>query len=411
MAIPTAPGFDSSLPFLADGYRFLSRTADALGTDAFRTRIALRPIVVVRGVEAARFFYEGGRFDRARALPPTVVHLLQDRGSVQTLEGESHERRKTGFVDLLVGSSEERLARLAFEEFSERLRGLRGSGPIAMHDELPRILTAVALRWAGVPEHRRDDEQRADELWQMVRQAGSFGAGTWRALLLRRRSERWARELIADVRDGREAAVEGTPLAAVARWTGDDDQPLPAAVAAVELLNLLRPIVAVAHFVEFALLALHLEPAYKAAFHDGEFTDIDGFVHEVRRRTPFFPAVAGRATGDLDWHGDGIDRDSWVMLDIYGTNHDPSAWPRPQSFDPKRYERGEGDARNIVAQGAGDPVADHRCPGEPATEALIGTAIRAFSHMRWSAVGPQPPKVRYRSLPAEVVGGLQVRVF
>ncbi len=36
-AFPTRPGFDSTLAFLREGYGFVGRTCDTLGSDAFRT--------------------------------------------------------------------------------------------------------------------------------------------------------------------------------------------------------------------------------------------------------------------------------------------------------------------------------------------------------------------------------------
>lgn len=404
--IPRRPGIDSGIPFLKDGYRFISRTADSLSTDAFRTTILGRPVVCLRGGEAARFFYEGGRFDRSGALPPTVVHLLQDKGSVQTLEGESHSRRKSGFLQLLTGGPEIRLASIAREEFAERALVWRGEESVTFADELPELMTGVAMRWAGIPRDRWDLEARSAELWAMVQQAGSFGPANWAALAGRRRTERWASALIEDARAGRVRAIPQTAFAAIADWTGDDGRPLPVEVAAVELINLLRPIVAVAVFIEFAFLALSRMPKLRTAFRHEDHSELDGFVNEIRRRTPFFPAIAGRATSDLDWRGETIPQGRWVMFDIFGTNHDPRLWPDPLRIDPTRYREGRGDAHHIVAQGAGAYDVDHRCPGEPATQGLVAAAIRGLSGTRWSAVGGQDLRVRYSRLPATIRSGL-----
>ncbi|BDI21840.1 cytochrome P450 [Herbiconiux sp. L3-i23] len=400
---------DSTLQFLGDGYRFVSKNADRLGVDAFRTRIALRPVLCLRGGEAARFFYEGGRFDRAHAMPPTVVHLLQDRGSVQTLEDGAHAKRKTGFVELLEGSAEARLSGIAQSAFSEALLEWRGAGLIRLRDVLPDLFAGIAMRFAGIPKHRMQREERGPELWAMVENAGSFGVGTVSALARRRRTEKWARELIDDVRAGREAAVEGTPLAAVSEWREADGELLDSRTAAVELLNLLRPTVAVALFAEFAALALIRTPHLLDAFRSGNLALLDGFVHEVRRRTPFFPVIAGRARTDLDWRGDTVPQGTWTMLDLYGTNHDARLWPSPMSFDPTRYSRGAGDARHIVAQGAGDYTADHRCPGEPATEALLQVFVTLLSRVPWSAALDQDLAVRFDRMPAEIRSGVVLR--
>jgi len=41
------------------------------------------------GEEASRMFFQPDRFTRRGAIPPTTLMLLQDRGSVQTMESAS----------------------------------------------------------------------------------------------------------------------------------------------------------------------------------------------------------------------------------------------------------------------------------------------------------------------------------
>ncbi|MDF2096949.1 hypothetical protein [Aquibaculum arenosum] len=79
--VPRLEGFDHTLPFLREGYDFISRRCDRLQSDRFLTRLMLRPVLCTRGAEAAEMVYEGGRFTRQGALPPTTLRLLQDKGS------------------------------------------------------------------------------------------------------------------------------------------------------------------------------------------------------------------------------------------------------------------------------------------------------------------------------------------
>ncbi|UNX55791.1 cytochrome P450 [Georgenia sp. TF02-10] len=407
--IPTLRTPDSSLDLVRNGYRFVSRHADRLGVDSFRTRLLLRPVLCIRGGAAARFFYEGGRFDRTGSMPVSVVHLLQDLGSVQTLEGEAHRHRKQGFVDVLIGEAAlQGFAEQAREEIERAVDGWRGRGPVTMHEELPPVLTRLAMRWAGVPAAFADLDVRGPELWDMVEQAGTFGPLNWIARARRLRTERWARELIAGVRAGTVPVADDVPLRRVADWTTPQGTPLPLDIAAVELLNLLRPIVAVALFIEFALLAMVREPVDRQALAADPSATQD-FVTEVRRYAPFFPVIAGRTQHELSWEGEVLPERSWVLLDLYGTNHDPRLWPEPDRFDPGRYARGDGDARTIVAQGFGDYVTDHRCPGEPATVRIMAEATRVLAAAAWEPVPGQDLRVRFASLPAHVRSGLVLR--
>src|SRR5690625_5484245 len=116
---------------------------------------------------------------------------------------------------------------------------------------------------------------RTDELAAMVEYAGSVGPANWIAQLRRRRTEAWAAELI---RRARTEKREGTPLAALAHWNGIDGEPLDDEVLAVELLNILRPIVAVDQFIVFSKLGVHLYPSLLERIRGGGVSDLDHFV-------------------------------------------------------------------------------------------------------------------------------------
>ncbi|BDZ46315.1 cytochrome P450 [Naasia aerilata] len=406
--IPTLSTPDSSLAFVADGYGYISRTCDRLGSDAFRTRILGMPVTMMRGGDAARVFYEGGRFNRHLSMPPSVSHLLQDLGSVQTLEDDSHRHRKAGFLELLFDGGDARLGELFEEELGAAVERWRGGPPVVLHDELGPLLARAVFRWAGIPTLAPAEfRARAGELSAMVERAGSFGPLNWLARARRHRTERWAAGLVVAIRDGRVVPRAGSPLDAIARWTGDDGLPLSEDVAAVELLNLLRPTVAVVRFVEFAALALASRPAARSRLAAGDEEALAGFANEVRRRTPFFPVIAGRVRRPFRWSDHDFAPGDWVMLDIYGTNHDARLWAQPQRFRPERYAT--EDARHIVAQGSGDYLDDHRCPGEPATNQLIAAALRVLARTPWRLEPGQDLGVTYSRMPAKVRSGLRIR--
>src|SRR5699024_1154959 len=124
--------------------------------------------------------------------------------------------------------------------------------------------------------------------------------------------------------------------------------------AAVELLNILRPIVAVARFITFAALALHEHPAARDALQGGSKKARHQFAQEVRRFYPFFPFVGGRVLEPFQWRGHHFNHGDWFLLDLYGTNHDPRLWDEPQVFDPERFAAGGVNEYNFIPQGGGD---------------------------------------------------------
>lgn len=105
---PRLKGFDHTLAFLREGYQFISRRCEGLASDRFSARLMLKPVICMRGEAAAEMFYDGDRFTRRRgAMPPTVLRLLQDKGSVQQLDDEAHRDRKSMFVNLLMSDEAE----------------------------------------------------------------------------------------------------------------------------------------------------------------------------------------------------------------------------------------------------------------------------------------------------------------
>src|SRR5690625_5967163 len=92
---------DVTIPFFLDVYRFGTKRFEQFGAAAYKTRLAGLPMVFLRGADAAGMFYDGGHFTRQGTMPPTVVHLLQDLGSDQSMDGAAHNHRKALFVQLL----------------------------------------------------------------------------------------------------------------------------------------------------------------------------------------------------------------------------------------------------------------------------------------------------------------------
>jgi fatty-acid peroxygenase len=150
-------------------------------------------------------------------------------------------------------------------------------------------------------------------------------------------------------------------------------------LAAVEVINVIRPTVAVAWYVCFAAHALHAHPEWRqklAGERDagGHGEQIDCFMQEVRRFYPFTPYLGAKARIAFDWQGHRFEPGTLVLLDVHGTNHDARLWDEPDQFRPQRFERGHDDAYAFIPQGGG-PRTGHRCPGEWITMHSVALAL------------------------------------
>lgn len=373
---------DSTLGLLRDGYRFIGKRCRRLQSDAFATRLMLQPAVCMLGAEAAEAFYAVDRFTRQGAMPAPTLRLLQDFGSVATLDGAAHRQRKQMFLSLMTPEAIARLVALLAREWEARLARWESQDVVVLDEETRDILCRAVCAWSGIPLTDEEARWRTHELGAMIDGAGTVGPRNWWGWLLRERSERWAREVIRAVRRGGRKAPAGSAVQVIASQPDHEGIMLEPGLAAVELLNVLRPTVAVSRYVTFVALALHEYPEWRERVsHDDEARR--WFVQEVRRYYPFFPFVAGCVREPFTWRGHRFARGRRVLLDLYGTNHDARIWHDPDVFRPERFRDRDGSAYDFIPQGGGGYDDGHRCPGEWITIALMNEAARLLTTMRY----------------------------
>lgn len=407
MAAPAIPhaGFDHTLAFLKDGYTFISRRCEALGSDVFTTRLLLKPVTCMRGADAAALFYGGGRFTRTGgAMPPTVLRLLQDKGSVQQLDGAAHRRRKGLFVDLIMNAgAEAAVVGLFREEWRRALADWSARPSIVLLDEAYLVLTRTICRWMGVPLDETSDHTMADDLSAMVENTAHFGPSVLAALWRRRGTERKLVGLVEKVRAGRGEIATDTPLAAIAMYRDEDGALLDPEVAAVEILNIVRPTAAIARYVMFVAMALEAHPEWKTTLAGGERAMYEAFCEEVRRLYPFFPVIGGKVRIPFEWEerGAAFAKGDWVLLDLYGTNRDARTFPDPEAFAPQRDLSWRRQGFEFVPQGGGTASTTHRCPGEQFTVGVMSEAARLLVEETDYRVPEQDLSLDLATIPAK----------
>jgi fatty-acid peroxygenase len=373
----------------------------------------LREAICTKGPEAAEMFYgTPDRFTRVGAMPVTVLKLLQDVGSVQTLQGQAHRHRKRMFMSALAPAlaprSVESLADLFAAEWRACLPEWERSGTVIVFDEARSIITRAVCAWAGVPLEAGEDQRRAFELSEMIESTGSFGPRNWRAQMLRARSERWARGKIAAIRAGSLDVPEHSAAAIIADHRDLDGKLLDVKVAAVELLNVLRPTVAVARFIVFAAVQLEQHPMARERIRGGDEAATQSFAEEVRRHSPFFPFVGGRVLQPFDWRGHRFAKGAWIIIDIFGTNRDPRSWDKPDQFRPERFLERTTTPYEFIPQSGGEHFVEHRCPGEWITVRLIVTALGLLTREMQYDVHPQDLTVELARIPAIPKSGFAI---
>ncbi|GAA0292864.1 cytochrome P450 [Kineococcus aurantiacus] len=386
-------------------------------------RLLGRRAVLLRGPEGVRTFYDSSRTSRTGAVPAVLSDVLFGRGAVHGLDDAEHRVRKELFTTVLAPERVDGLVTAAAQEWDRAAARWRSGPPVVLFDEAVGVLGRAVLRWSGVrgdhDHHGERDERtttrRAHDLATIVDGFGSAGPRHLRARAARHRCERWARAAVRDTRAGRLTPPAGSALEEVSRYRGPGGDVLDERLAAVELLNVLRPTVAVAWLVTQAAVALHDDPGWRDLVRDAPPERAQelavAVAHEVRRRHPFVPALAARARRGTEVGGVRLRAGDRLVLDVVGTHRDPAQWPDPELFDPGRFA-GQGEcpvSHAFAPQGAGDARTGHRCPGEPATVRLLAQAVRVLCHedLRFP---PQDLRAPARPVPSRPASGVVLDV-
>ncbi|MFD9043840.1 cytochrome P450 [Streptomyces bottropensis] len=400
------PLVDSSLAVLVRGYTWLPDRWRRTTGPLVRARLMGQHAVALQGPEAVRFFYDEGHVERATALPDPVLSTLFGHGAVHTLDGPPHRVRKQMFLSLLTGpQAVTGLVDHVAAAWDTAEASWPGRPSVVLFDEASRVLTLGVCRWAGIPlDDDPDGEATARDLVAMVDGFASPGPRHWRARRARKNAEEWLAGLVSDVREGAATAPAGSPLDVVVRHEDADGLPLDPHTAAVELLNVIRPTVAVCWFVAYAGHAVRLRPDVRERLAEDDPEYAVAFAHELRRFYPFAPFVGGRAVTDLEWRGEPIPAGAMVLLDLYGQNHDPDLWDLPYTFEPQRFLERPPRRDDLVPQGGGDRATGHRCPGEDVTVALLRALGPRLARLEYD-VPAQDLRIPLTRMPARVRSG------
>ncbi|MBU5466834.1 cytochrome P450 [Virgibacillus sp. MSJ-26] len=384
-------GIDNTFKFLIEGYRYIPNQRRRLDTNMFETRLlGGQKAVCLTGEDGASLFYDNDKFRRADAMPKRVLKTLFGQGGLQTLDDDAHKNRKELFMSLMGSERISDIAQIFKQRWDEALDEWDRMSEVNLYEEANKILTITICEWAGVPLRANEVEERTKDLNALFEAGGAVGLRHWQGRAAREKTEKWAGELIDQVRNGQLDVPEEKALYKMSWHRKLDGELMSTDIAAVELVNILRPTVAVSVYIAFCALALHDHPQEKEKLRDtSNESDFQMFVQEVRRYYPFFPILAARVRHDFVWNGHDFKEDQLVILDLYGTNHHPNLWDKPNEFIPERFEDWNGTPFDFIPQGGGDYYMGHRCPGEWLTIEIMKACLDMMvNHMEYD-VPPQ----------------------
>jgi fatty-acid peroxygenase len=398
---------DLTLPLLQEGYALLPNRRRQLGEPDFRMRILGRPAVCVCGPDATRRFYDESLFARKGALPRPVQRTLTGVGAVHTLDDAAHQHRKGVFLALKDPVAVKAVVDRTVAEWDMAVQRWSGREQIVLFDEAAEVLTRGVCAWAGVPVDESDLAAVTADMVAMVDGFGSPGTRHVRARRARRRAEHRLASAAERVRTGEDGAEAGSMFERMLVHRENGELLSPHLVA-VEMLNVVRPAVAIAWFLAFSGHALHRWPGNRDRLRDHDDAVAEAFAHEVRRFYPFAPLMGAVARRDVPWDGEVIAPGTLVLLDLFGQNHDERLWDGPYAFRPERFVGRPPGEFDLVPQGGGDAVTGHRCPGEDIVVEMLKALVPRLASMTYD-VPEQDLTIPLETIPTRPRSGVVLR--
>ncbi|MFL6178784.1 MAG: cytochrome P450 [Actinomycetes bacterium] len=396
-----------SVRLLRDRYLALDRLRHDKNSSSWVTaHLFGRPALVVKGAEGVRTFYDEELITRKRAVPAAVRLVLFGPGTVHRLEGDEHRQRKSLMVELSTGTDINALSELVSLGLAEAIDRWTMRGSVDLFQGLVAVYGRAVVDWVGAPTIGDEAEAVARECAAILEGFGIGGGPYPRAVLGRVYVQRWALHVIRATRKGRWAPPKGSVVDVLA------SQPvarLSDMSAATELVNIVRPTIAIAYFAVFGAHALgsFADPQMRQTMATGDERMLRAFEHEVRRWYPFAPLLAGRLRRTYSIDDVTLRPGSWMVLDIRGTNRDEDTWKGADEFWPQRFLDRAPTAYDFVPQGGGELLTGHRCPGEPITMGVMQTTLQQLATLDYE-IAPESRDIPLTRIPSRPVHGLRL---
>ncbi|HEX3022076.1 MAG TPA: cytochrome P450, partial [Lachnospiraceae bacterium] len=274
-----------------EGYKFIQNRCRKLGSNIFEARLLGKKVIFVSGADAAKVFYNTKYFKRKGVAPKLVQKTLFGEHGVQGLDGPDHDLRKFMFMTIMTPKNMMKLSMIMDKHLHLYANKWVQKDKILLFDQMQELLTEVACQWAGIPLSESEIGLRADDMGKMVDGFGSIGPRCIQGMLARKRSELWMRDIVNRIRRSSILLDKECAAYIIAWHRNAKGELLSPQVAAVELINIIRPIVAIATYITFGAMAMEEYKDFYEKMQTGDEEFAHNFVQEVRRFYPFAPFV------------------------------------------------------------------------------------------------------------------------
>lgn len=395
--IPKDRGWDNRIQLMLEGYLFVQNRCNHLDTDVFQTKLGGKNVICMSGQEAAEIFYDEEKFERLKVLPQIkLTPNANEKMSIHNLDDKQWEQL---FNELLSSTRINELNSLYLKKLQERLENWTKQEQIIFFDEMKQLLTEVACQWTGIPVNDEELKIRTDEIFALIDPFETVGLKPRYSKRIRNRVESWIQEVFVQVWKEEIKPEPNSTINQISNFQ-HEEKLLSVSVATNILIHILKTIVSNATFITFETLATIQHQEYKRKIDDIDQYD-NWFVQEVRRYFPFEPFLGAKVRKEFTWEGYTFPEGSLVLLDMYGTNHDPRIWHNPDLFWPDRYKDIDFDPHTPK-----EHEYDWNMLWEHLTKHLMKTTLHFLTYNMTYEVGDHDFEYSLRKMPTMLKTGL-----
>lgn len=228
------------------GYDLLGIIRDDVDAPVAKVKFLTEEVIAIYGEEAARKFYDPTLFKREGAMPKPVFKTLFGEDGVQSIDGKAHRHRKDYFMDLMEPERIEDYAKILDKHLKEELA--KQKGKFELFELANLVLFKAVSEWSGINLGDLSEDkikELAENQISMISGAITSPKDHIKSISDRNDSEDWAEGLIKEARENPIPGKEHLALYSFAQASDLEGDLLPIEVAAVELLNIIRPTVAI----------------------------------------------------------------------------------------------------------------------------------------------------------------------
>src|SRR5690625_3772276 len=172
--MPKEDGIDNSLSLMREGYMYISNRSHSFNSNIFKTRLLGKEAICMVGKDAAEVFYDNEKFKRHNVAPNRAIQTLFGENSVQTLDGQAHQHRKSMLMSVMTTDHLEKLTEITTKQWEFALDKWEQMNKVTFYEEIQEVMCRTACEWAGVPVQEDKIKKLSKDLGALFESAGAM---------------------------------------------------------------------------------------------------------------------------------------------------------------------------------------------------------------------------------------------